>query len=462
MSFKKIFGILSTTVVAILFFSYSCINMDNTMGSDLVPDDHILKVNTAQIDLPIAMAIPDSMQSDSYSIILGTIYDDLFGKISVNSAVGLYIREVDSIDFGVNPVLKRAYIEMTIDSTAVLTDDQSKIIQNIKLYELNRALDTTTLFSNSLKRSDYSEKPINSNISATNGSSIYFELKQDFAEKLINTPKEVIDSVDLFHKYHHGLFFAMDLPEGEQGGRLNYISCSGKNIRLEMIYNDPDKNLYDRDTTFYIYLGSYGLSSYSPMALNVFENHNPKFDIENIEDKIYIAPFNGVKPQISAKELKSAIENWAEENSIDLSKIVISRASLEFPFDENTDYLELNKFPISLYPCLRSKVADTLSVRYYMPLEDINITSVNHGNIDRSLSFYKPDITSHLNKLIKNDYSKIGYYDDIWMIPITTYTDSYTGSTYYDINSDSYYKGVLNGTSSERKPVLKIAYAIMN
>lgn len=460
MSLRKSLGITAVLAIAILSFSHSCITIDNDLGSSLIPDDQILKIYIADIELPVRMEVADTIQSDSYSMILGTIYDDDFGKISVSSAVGLYIASTDTIDFGIDPVFKRAYIEMSIDSTVVLSDDQNGITQNVRLYELTRSLDTTTLYNNSLKRSDYSEKPINSNISITTGSSIYIEIKEEFAKKIINTPQEILDSAELFNKYHKGLYFTMDQPLTEYGGRLNYITCSSQYLRLEMVYNDPSKELYDRDTTFYIRLGSYELSSSYPKALNIFEDQVLNIDPTDVGEKIYVSPFNGIKPYIDAHDLRLALDNWAENNSVDLSKIVIARASLEFPFDENTDYLKLNRFPKSLYPCVRSILSD--SVIFYMPLDEVYNTSTSQGYIDRSLSFYKPDITTYISNFIKKEDTKIDHYDNIWMIPIESYSDSYSGTVYYNIAYDMYYKGILNGTTSDRRPKLKITYSILN
>jgi len=460
MSFKNTARVIIVLGIIALFL-HSCIISDRTIGSGLIPDDHILKIRTAEIALPVEMALSDTIQSDSPSIILGTLYDETFGKISSNSAVGLFIRNTDSIDFGVNPILKKAYLDMYIDSTTVLTNDQNGITQNLRVYELNRALDTATLYNNSLTRSDYSNKPVSTKTVITTGSNIHVEFTEEFVRKILNTPQEKIDSAALFSEYHHGLYFEMDPPITESGGRLNYITCNGKRICLDLTYTDPKKNLYNRDTTFYIYLGSYNLSVSTPLALNTFEKQSATIDMST-DNRILVSPFNGVKPYINALSLKKSVQQWADYNSVDLSKIIISRASMEFPYDENTDYLDLARFPKSLFPCARIKMSDTMSIKMYLPIDEVYSPTVSHGYIDRSLSFYKPDITTYLYHILKKDDDTFGYYDNVWLIPIKVTTDSYYGTTSYDVSFNPYYKGVLNGTNSSRRPVLKIAYSILN
>ena len=66
-----------------------------------------------------------------------------------------------------------------------------------------------------------------------------------------------------------------------------------------------------------------------------------------------------------------------------------------------------------------------------------------------------------LQDLLKRGREELTLEDDLWMMPILSYYDSYSSTTYY--YSDYYYysQSLLNGTAAERHPVLQLTYAVL-
>ena len=108
---------------------------------------------------------------------------------------------------------------------------------------------------------------------------------------------------------------------------------------------------------------------------------------------------------------------------------VINKASLIFPFRFPDDYRDMDKYPYILSPTCRIRQNDTTMV--FASLTDASSSDENQGVVNRSTLRYEPDITYHLQELLKikenpaedkssNDKLKreklLGGEYDIWLI----------------------------------------------
>ena len=167
---------------------------------------------------------------------------------------------------------------------------------------------------------------------------------------------------------------------------------------------------------------------------------------------------NGNKPWLDAGQLRSAVADWARSKDIPLENLVITKATVEFPFEYGGDSHQLDHYASSLYPCQRT-VTDGLP--YYTPVTDINETDLENGAINRSQLYYKSNISFYLQNLIKKDAGSLTDEDDLWFMPTIAYYNSTTGVTYYFADNVYYTQTRLNGMDAARHPVLKLTYTVL-
>ena len=447
---NKVRTIVLSSFISIISLT-SCITTDNTLGSVYIPSDQDITIKTVDFNLPVTLKMADSLQSSiSSSIMVGAISTQKFGTTLIGTAVS-FTPATDSIVWGTDPVFKEMYMEVAVSSKTTLSTDQENIPQNIYAYQLNFELDSTYVYNNSITSSDYYPTPISiGNTTYLGGDSLKMYFTKEFTEKFFSATREELDSAALFMKRFYGLYLTTDPPiEGTTGGRINNLDLETAYTVLS--YTSTNDLGVRRDTSVSFMLGDYYIT-------NTFKNSSQNLINDNPQDILYVEGLSGIKPHISAKALKKLINDWATQNSIDISKILIARASLEFPYDYPSNYTELNTYPSMLFPCQRL-TGDIYTM--YSPIAEIYDSNFNNGSINRSLSYYKPDVSLFLQDLLKKDDSKITEKDDLWMMATLTVTNSSSGTTYYYADYSTYFTATLNGLGSTRPPKLRLTYTIL-
>jgi len=440
-----------TAAIALSAFT-SCITTDKTLGSKYVPDNQDMDILTDEIDLPVELRMADSLQSSiSGTIILGSINTDTFGTIKLTAATSI-TAATDSIYWGGDPILKSITLECPVTGHQYLEEDQIFITQNLRAYQLKEKLDSTKIYSNSITRKDCQDKCITKgNAIYMGGDTLYMHLTEEFGQQFFNYDIKTLDSADLFMDSIKGIYFEMDdLEEGVNGGRLNFIDLSASyiDIHFSSIGYEGER----RDTVVSFLIGNY-------TAVTGITSGSAKHVTSNPEEKIYIEGFNGIKPFISAVNLKRSIGKWASSKGLDLTKVIVVKAALEFPFDYSGNYKDYSPFPTNLFPCQR--VEATTGDIVYSPIDEIYDDNMSDGSINKSLDYYKPDAGNFIQDLIRTDESKLTYKDDIWMMQTYAYTNSTSSTTYYYTDYNNYYIGIINGTKCDRRPKLHLTYAIL-
>ena len=107
-----------------------------------------------------------------------------------------------------------------------------------------------------------------------------------------------------------------------------------------------------------------------------------------------------MKPVIRAKDLKKLAEEMISAKGGDPSHTVINKASLVFPFEFPSDYTEMDRWPQILSPTVKISSDGKAS---FMGLTDSSSSAENQGDVNRSLSNYAPDITYHMQEILKID-----------------------------------------------------------
>lgn len=433
---------------AIMLGGVSCMEVNNELGKNFLPSDRKYDIYTAEIPLEdIRMEMTDSLSGYSDSrITVGAVRDSVFGLTTRSSAFTLVPLQ-DTLDFGTNPVFRRFHFAAAADTVSVPEESQMHILQNIYVYELEKPLD----FGNTNTAIEHRHKIITKTIPVYDGSdSLSFDFSDEFGLKYMQILQEDLDTMPAFTAKFPGIYIETDAPT-DNGGRINMFRLSSLSLYNNSYYLNTNlatlyfSSVYDgerKDTCFYFVFGETDLydetefvsmnTKFPQYAFNS-TGHETAGKAGPAGEHIYIEGGGGLKPVISAREIREKVRADIENNGGDPAMAVINKATLVLPFEMPDNYLEMNLFPTIISPTVR--IATDTSVTF-AGLADASNSSENQGDIDRSNCRYAPDITHHLQELIKiNDTSKLSNYD-IWFLIVAqeiveTATESNYDSEYY-------------------------------
>ena len=468
MQIKKGFEI-SFLLTALLFAANSCITVDKTVGNKYIPEEHYLQVALDTFRLPLQVKSTDSIQTVSASYMtIGAIRTEEFGLAQFGTA-GNICPTSTAFDFGEAPRIISIYMliplaqtsdESTMARTSIYFDPaQANITQNFNVYRLNKYIDSTMLFNNSLKEEGYSPVPINTNaIVYSGGDSVRVYLDNSLGEELLTATDEELDDFDEFVKRFGGLYITADAPIGNDiGGRMGIFSRSAAVIYMKFNFKPTwDEGLERKDTLVSFTFGD-------SFCLNTISVSSKESETDAQLEEMPVEGSAGVNPYLDAKEFKSIIDNWIIQKGLDPAKVVVGKATMHFPFEfpENLDEIEY-KYPPYLFPTQRRNINDTTFIKYYFPFGDNGSNENPIGVMNRSLKSYICDMTATVQEFISKDASEIDDTYNIWLYPIVKETDATYGTTTISTDQVSYFNGKINGPAAERYPILTILYTVLN
>lgn len=433
--------------VAALFSLSSCIDVNNSLGSSLVPSNQDISLDVVEFDLPVDMMMSDSLQTHvQNAVTFGAVNTETFGKLRVSGAFSITPAN-DSIILGDDPVLKEMRAEFSMSTGQSFGEGNAYIPQNIRIRQLNRELDSTTVFNNSIGDLDVKAKSaIKESVVYTGGTSFTVYFTDEFADPILDLSFKQLDSAQLFMQAIYGLYISVDEPEDKDyGGRLNQIDLSSSNAYLT--YTSTNKEGRRRDTTIVFSLGAY-------YTVSRFDAGSGRLVDKNPEELLYVDGYSGVKPHIDAKNLKLLMDKWAASQNIDPKNILVAKASMEFPFVNTENPDDYENYPKHIFPCRRKLIE---GVPYYLPLSEEDDEDNDRGEINFSRFIYKMDAGSYIQEILKKDINSLSRYDDIWIMPTVSISSSSDSELFY---ADYYYYSfcTLNGLNAQKHPVLRLSY----
>ena len=393
--------------------------------------------------IPSIRRIPPSRGCPGYSdsrITFGTIREDEFGLTTRASAVTLIplFDKTKTFSIGNNPKFLSFHFAAALDTLSVLDASQENILQNVRVYELTEALDPAE-DGDCNSTVEHGDKLITKWLPVYNGSdSLSFDFSEEFGKKFLTLTSDDLSSMKKYLAKFPGIYLETDIPDGNSG-RINmmdvqltydpdYTAILGnyatlyysaefggvrKDTSLTFYYGATD--LYDLDSLFKSYNGTF-----PQYALNL-TGQQTRGRTGAAEDEIWIEGGGGLKPVISARRLKKQVEEAISKVG-NPKDAVINKATLVFPFDFPDDFEEMDYWPYRLSPTCRIETDDYTT---YMGLTDASSADEDQGDVDRSLLCYSPDITYHMQEILKIDESKTdntrtkyllsGNYD-IWLL----------------------------------------------
>ncbi len=532
------------TIAAGICFAASCVYVDQTLGSNMVPANQQYEVHMAEFPLTnVKMGFADSLSAYSDSrITIGALRDERFGLTTRSSALTL-VPVVDTVDLGLDPIPLYFHFTAVRDTTSVADFSQQKILQSVNVYELTSVLDSTFIYTWDDRYDTFydSSTRISEGVPVyAGGDSLSFDFSEAYSRKVMDILMEypaLPADIDEYEKKLPGIYITVDPPLG-YGGRINMFDCpievddygyvSGGYAELVLKTKYSASEEY-RDTSFLFYFGPEEKSTDTDQYAFNISTHESKDSFANTDGsglvecgtEIYVEGGAGLKPVFNAIELKTLMLGELEEQGLGVEDVIINKATIVMPFEEPGDYDYYYLMPTVLSPTCKFSYASDLvkadgnSMRYvyYAGLTDSSVEDEDQGEINRSLDVYSPDITHHMQEMLKidNDTLATGKYD-VWMLilaaeVVTTDTsnedlaeyyeylayssyydsmyggygygyssDSYSNYYYYlymaeayanssytntqnVLDKDKYYTGVLKGPDSDDGPVLRVTYS---
>ncbi|MCF0167770.1 MAG: DUF4270 family protein, partial [Bacteroidales bacterium] len=312
----------ATALILISIFSFtSCVNVDYSLGSGFVPSDQNLQIFSDTIDLPVGLKMTDSLQASSYYLAVGNCYDEIFGLTKIDLAMTVAPPTVNdtSFKFGTDPEIISADLGFNLTNVRTFDKGELHIPQNLHIYPLTIALDTTRIFCNSIDESCYDPTPINK------GSAVYFgtdsitiPLKNEWAAKFLTATDADMDSLLLYIEKFHGVYVTADDPINldQYAGRINNFGTANMSITYKFTNSEGVR----KDTTaiFPVGSGSYGFS----VQRYRHESENLEMPSNNNSDILYYQGLAGIKPYIDGQELLELMHRWADKKGIDLKSLI--------------------------------------------------------------------------------------------------------------------------------------------
>lgn len=451
---KKHIVRLAVTAGLILQTAASCVKINEGLGSNFIPEDRRYAVRSATFPLTrIKVGLADNLSGySSNRITVGAIktaddwatYGSAFTLIPLN----------DAIDFGKEGTMDNIRFHFTAvrDTFSVQDADQMNIIQNIYVYKLTKPLDKDYVYIGgdepAFKEEGAAPELITEGIPTYNGGdSLSFDFKKEFAEHVVETirgmEKETYSDLEKYAEKLPGIYITSqrngieDAPVS-QGGRINmfgltlqisesyYVTGNYAELAFTADYGDRTQV----DTSFLFYFGPQKrTTSTTQYALNISRNSSKA--PAGAEDKsswdlgtgdFVVEGGAGLKPVISSAEIKKLITDELKSQKIDPNTVIINKATVVLPYEwEYEDYDKSYKVPQTLNPTSRisgtTKDEDGKETQYvtYAGLTDASIETENQGNVDRSLKRYAPDISHHVQTIMKlpgKDAEPEDYYDE--------------------------------------------------
>ena len=431
--------------IALLAALMSCVNVNEKLGGEFIATNMKYDFHTAEFDLnDIWMKSADSLSAySSRRINFGAIRDETFGLFRRGCAIVL-VPVVDTVDFGGSPIFKRFKFQAGIDSVSVSDLSQANILQNVFVYDLTEPLDPDKYYSNTVIK--HGSKRITKGVPVVNGTdSLTFEFTTEFGQKYLNITQEDMEDYDRYTSKFPGIYITTDDPVGN-GGRFNLFKMNilEKSSSASTSYPTRTDNyavmyysgIYKgerRDTSLMFYFSPLEFQDLNSIIMSNTLPNQYVFNVDYHEsgslvgkagDQMFVEGGSGIKPVISAEEIRGLVLDEITSKGLDPQTALISKATIVMPFDFPEDYRSMYLYPDVLSPTI--KISTDTSV-VFAGLTDASASDENEGDINRSLCVYAPDITHHVQQIIRQKDEDISKYD-IWMLVMHIETTTTTNA----------------------------------
>ena len=483
---------LAAGLVAGLGCMLSCVEINEELGKEYIPTRHLYDVYTDTIYLKdIRMKRTDKLSGYSTSrITIGSVRDEVFGLTTRGSAFTLIPVDPD-MDFGKDPVCTQFHFSAVRDTLSWPDESQANIIQNVNVYRLSQELGEDVLYIDGNGDNGDIESKIDRTervapvFSYFGQDSLSFNFNTDFGDEYIKGIQQLqaedkMDSVSNYVKVLPGIYIETD-EQVSDGGRINmfdlaiqvtdsyYIGGNYAELKFKATYDDRGPV----DTSFLFFFGAQAMSVYQQATSSYSTpSQTPQYAFNiakagEIKDasgdglpatqEMYIEGGSGIKPVISAKEIKDSLDDIFGRQGINPDGVIVHKATVVLPYKFNVEeYESMYLYPDRLSPTCRRATTDEETgetIYSFAGLTDSSVESENKGDINRSMNWYAPDISHHVQEILRrvDDENSEDY--DIWMLTManevvqsessdnSSLSDYYANLAYYDYYNSLYNYG---------------------
>jgi hypothetical protein len=430
----------AAAAVLVILGSPSCVSVDTSMGSNLIPLSQLYDVYTIEFPLEdIQMKMLDSLSGYSNTrITIGAVRDEEFGLTTRACALSL-VPVADTVNFGRNPVFKSFRFTAARDTVSYADASELNILQNINVYELEDPMDFSFVDLNTPVK--HKTERITDGVPVYNGKdSLTFNFSRAFGEKYMNITTADLKDMEKYLEKYPGIYIDTDEPDGI-GGRINMFNLQlGVNASYGYVTKDyaelkftAEYNGVRKDSSFLFYFSPNDFvnldslvkaksnSDYSdyytfPQYCFNTTTHETREREGKATDRICIEGGGGLKAVFSASEMLSKLRAEISKHG-DPGEAVVTRATMILPFEFPEDYKDMYRYPDYISPTCRMSFEEGVS---FASLTDVSSTNEDPGKLNRSLLQYSPDITYHIQKLLQvSDDVKLSNFD-IWTLLMST------------------------------------------
>ncbi|MBQ9661380.1 MAG: hypothetical protein IJV37_09025 [Bacteroidales bacterium] len=408
-------------LAAALFCCLSCIETNSLLGGSFVPPVETYNFYSVSIPLEgISMQMADDLSGYSDDrITVGAIREPEFGLTTRSSALTLIplLLDYENFEIGKDPEFISFHFAAARDTLSFIDESQEHILQTLRVYELEQALDPEKSY-NCNQTVAHRTESIAKGTPVYNGSdSLAFDFSADFGRKYLQLTAADLKDIKTYLAKFPGIYIESEIPEGE-GGRINMLDVQlSYDVDYSMVMGNMATLYYSaefdgerRDTSLNFFYGATALFDIDSL-LNAYTGTFPQYALNltgqqtreragRAGDKIWIEGGGGLKPVISATSLKRQVEEAVIRAGGNPKDAVINKASLVFPFEFPQDYTEMDRWPYRLSPTCRFIGTSSTT---FMGLTDSSSSDENQGDVNRSLGVYAPDITYHMQEILKID-----------------------------------------------------------
>lgn len=416
-------------IAAALLCCLSCVEIDPELGGSLIPADQTYTVHPTEADFPYGSlkALPADSLSGYHQtrITIGAIRDSKYGLTTRNCAMTL-VPVSDTLDFGnvAAAKIRSFHFAAAFDTVSVASENQRHIIQNVRVHSLAAPMRPGRDYdcNGNTLQVDYSKSIVKSTPTVNGTDSLSFDFTEEYAKRFLTITQEDLQDFGKYTKKIPGIHISTDNPVGN-GGRINIFELqvgydetagyvTGNYAMLNVLCDYDNDGKPEKDTAFFFAFGLMDFSkldslfkdsstsrgSYPEYCLNL-TTHETRAMAGDAGEEIAIEGGGGLKPVVSALELKHMAEDLIRAEGGDPKGAVINKASIILPFQFPEDYRDMDRFPYMLTPSCRIRQNDTTVV--FASLTDSSSSDENQGQANRNTLCYEPDITYHLQELLK-------------------------------------------------------------
>ncbi|MBR6001430.1 MAG: hypothetical protein IK045_01045 [Bacteroidales bacterium] len=507
------FALLIAAVAASV--AISCVPVDEDLGKNLISSNARFNVFTEEYALGgLETRMADDLSGfSSTRIVVGAVRDEDYG-VSKRSSAFTLVPAIDTLDFGVDPEVVRFYIKFECDTTCVVPGGEYNL-QSLNVYSLTDTLDFVDNGANRVP--PHSDEKVCLGSPVINGKdSLKIEFTKEFGKKYIDGITSLFDkdgdgkavlawrdgdddksdddidnrkSFTEYIKLLPGVYIEADAPAGN-GGRFDMfkISCFSiaydsssqgyyyRNNNIGILHIRAKFNGVQKDTSYLFLPGEIEFLNENTYLENRTKFYQYAFNttiqdpltetLKESRENVYVEGGGGMKPVVCADSLGRVLYEDIVSKGGDPSYTVINKGTLMLNFEDpgpDNNYAEFDLFPAVLSPTCRIVTTDDdgEEVKTFAALADASSSAENQGDINRSLLRYNPDITHHLQQILKvytekvrkieeagesgreaveEEYrTKLANYD-IWFLNVHEETVETLSSSSYD---NDYYRNLL-------------------